>query len=244
MRDVAADGISQTAPPNYVRVRIFPCSPRLTLRGWMTDPLLESGTVSRREFVAGMTALGAVWLAACAGDAPKAADTTAAMPRMAPEAAAPPQAFTHFTADQGAELAAMASRIIPSDDGPGAAEAGVVYFMDRGMTGFAKDQAPLFAEGLTAMAKAVKSKHGATAKFSTLTTAQQDDLLHGMEKTPFFGALRFATIAGFLSLPKYGGNKDYVGWKYIGQEHGFEQKTPFGWYDLPANQQALLGRVL
>ncbi len=107
-----------------------------------------------------------------------------------------------------------------------------------------KDQAPLFAEGLKTVAKAVTAKHGASAKFSTLTAEQQDEVLRGIEKSEFFGTLRFATIAGFLALPKYGGNKDYVGWKYIGQAHAFEQKAPFGYYDLPANQQALLGRVL
>ena len=29
-----------------------------------------------------------------------------------------------------------------------------------------------------------------------------------------------------------------------GQDHAFEQKPPFGWYDRPENQMALLGRVL
>jgi len=215
----------------------------------MKNPMPDESTVSRREFVTGLTALGAVWLtaAACAKEAPKAVDSSASgiMP-MANDSTSVPQALTHFTAEQAAELEAIASRIIPTDDTPGAKEAGVVYFIDQAMQtgGVAADQGPLFAAGLESLAKAAAKQHGATSKFSTLSAEQQDTLLKAIEKTPFFGAMRFATIAGFLALPKYGGNKDFVGWKVIGQEHTYEQKPPFGWYDQPDNQKALLGRVL
>ncbi|WP_309646624.1 gluconate 2-dehydrogenase subunit 3 family protein, partial [Phenylobacterium sp.] len=200
--------------------------------------------LSRREFVAGLTALGAVWLAACSSAADQSAKATDSTPAIPMDAPAPPQRLVHFTPEQAAEIEAMTVRLIPSDDGPGAKEAGAVFFIDNSLAGLVKEQAPLFAAGLQTVAKSVTAKHGATAKFSTLTPAQQDAILTGIEKSEFFGALRFATIAGFLSLPKYGGNKDYVGWQYIGQQHAFEQKAPFGWYDEPANQQALLGRVL
>jgi hypothetical protein len=214
----------------------------------MSDSLRDPHTVSRREFVTGMTALGAVWItAACAprdSNAPAAsAASGSSMPGMT-ESAAPAQKLMHFTPAEAAEVEAVAMRILPSDDGPGAKEAGALYFIDNTLVGYAKEQAPLFASGLADLAKGVSTKHGATAKFSTLTPAQQDEMLKSIEKTPFFGAMRFATIAGFLALPKYGGNKDYVGWKFIGQEHAFEQKAPFGWYDRPENQQALLGKVL
>jgi gluconate 2-dehydrogenase gamma chain len=118
--------------------------------------------------------------------------------------AAQPQRLLHFSTAQGAELEAMTARIIPSDDSPGAREAGVVYFIDQGMRTFAKDQAKNFDEGLAAVSKAVARKHKGQTRFSALTPAQQDEILRGMERTQFFGALRFATIAGFLALPKYG----------------------------------------
>ena len=201
---------------------------------------------TRRDFVVGASALSAVWIAAaCArgGDTPAAAPTTTAMKGMS-DAPAPPQQLKHFSADQAKEIDAITSRILPSDDSPGAHEAGVLFFIDGSLTTFSKEQAPLFDAGLVAVAKATAKTHGATAKFSALTAAQQDAILTGIEKTPFFGAIRFATIAGFLSLPKYGGNKDFIGWKFIGQEHVFEHHPPFGWYDQPENQKALLGRVL
>src|SRR4029077_9544022 len=50
----------------------------------------------------------------------------------AAKAAAPPK-FEFFSANEGAEVEAITARIIPSDDTPGAREAGVVYFIDRGL---------------------------------------------------------------------------------------------------------------
>lgn len=199
--------------------------------------------VSRREFVAG---LGAVWIAAaCARDqAPPPKVAGAAMPNGMMESPAPPQQLLHFSAEQAKEVEAVASRIIPSDGSPGAKEAGVLYFIDNSLTTFAKAQVKIFDDGLVALGKSVETAHGAAAKFSAITPEQQDAILKSIEKTPFFGAMRFATISGFLSLPKYGGNKDYIGWKHVGQEHTFEHKPPFGWYDQPENQKALLGRVL
>lgn len=203
----------------------------------------RSEEISRRDFVGGVSALGAVWLLAASctqQDAAPKSDTG----HIATESPAPPQELTHFSATQAADIDAIASRIIPTDDSPGAHEAGVVFFIDRAMTGFAKDQAPLFDTGLVELNKTVKKTNGADATFAKLTPEQQDTLLKSMEKSDFFGAMRFATIAGFLALPKYGGNKDYIGWKFIGQDQVFENKPPFGWYDRPENQQALLGKVL
>jgi hypothetical protein len=58
--------------------------------------------------------------------------------------------------------------------------------------------------------------------------------LKEIEKTPFFGQTRFATIVGMFGNPSYGGNLDQAGWKLIGFEaHGIYQ-PPFGWYDAEA----------
>jgi Gluconate 2-dehydrogenase subunit 3 len=188
--------------------------------------------VSRREFVAGVSALAAVWMVAGAGctrDASWGDGSTK---------------LVHFSPGDAAQLDAISARILPSDGTPGAREAGVVYFMDQSLKGFAKDQAPLFASGLKSLVESVTKRHGSAATFASLTAEQQDAMLREIEKTDFFGSVRFATLAGFLSLPKYGGNRDYVGWKMIGQDMAMEQKAPFGWYDRPENQMALLGRVL
>ncbi|MGH8442968.1 MAG: gluconate 2-dehydrogenase subunit 3 family protein, partial [Nevskiaceae bacterium] len=44
--------------------------------------------------------------------------------------------FEMLTAEEAADLAAIAAQIIPSDGSPGATEAGVVYFMDSALRTF------------------------------------------------------------------------------------------------------------
>ena len=120
-------------------------------------------------------------------------------------------------------------------------EAGVVYFIDRSLATVAKDQLPDFMQGLAKLAKDVGAKFRGQTRLAALTPAQQDEVLRSIEQTPFFGLMRFATFAGMFSLPTHGGNKDFVGWKLVGQADAMEFKAPFGWYDQPANRRALLG---
>lgn len=199
----------------------------------------------RRDFViAGLTAAGAVWVgAACAPSGDAAADVH--LPAHAADTTSAPRALQHLTPAQATELEAIAARIVPSDDGtPGAREAGVIGFIDAGLGTFAADQRQLFVDGLAALDREVRRRHPRTTGFSALPAAQQDDMLRGIETTEFFGAVRFATLAGLFTLPRYGGNRGFVGWDLIGQDNAFDHQPPFGHYDRPEVQQALLGRVL
>ena len=153
----------------------------------------------------------------------------------------PPPTLRYFRKDDAREIEAIAERIIPSDDGPGAKEAGALYFIDGGLATFAKDQQPIFRDGLTELAKSVTSRVPAVTRFSALTAPQQDELLKSIEDTPFFRAMRFATVAGVLSLPQYGGNRGYVGWRAIGIQGGPTYAPPFGYYDRPDIRHKLLG---
>ena len=65
---------------------------------------------------------------------------------------------------------------------------------------------------------------------------RQDELLRAIERTPFFGDMRFATVVGMFSNPSYGGNHDQAGWKLLRfQAHGIYQ-PPFGYYDAEARK--------
>ncbi|HEX6315027.1 MAG TPA: gluconate 2-dehydrogenase subunit 3 family protein [Gemmatimonadaceae bacterium] len=194
-----------------------------------------SDSFSRREFVAAATSLGAVWLLA------DVTERGNAMAHAAHQLTQAQPTLSVLTREQAAELEAFASRIIPSDDTPGAREAGVVYFIDRGLATWAKDQVPAFTDGLNKLSRDVAAKFRGQTRLSALTPAQQDDVLRSIERTPFFGLMRFATISGMFSLPSYGGNRDYAGWKLVDQEPAMEFRAPFGWYDQPANRRALLG---
>lgn len=194
-----------------------------------------SDSFSRRDFVATVGSIGAIWLLADSKDRSEAVahaahQTTQAQPT-----------FAVLTREQAAEVEAFASRIIPTDDTPGAREAGVVYFIDRALATWAKDQVPGFTEGLAKLPRDVAAKFPGQTQLSALSPAQQDEVLKSIEETPFFGQMRFATLSGMFSLPTYGGNRDFAGWKLVGQQPAMEFKAPFGWYDQPANRRALLG---
>ena len=190
---------------------------------------------SRRDFVATVGSLGAVWLLA------DVAERNEALAHAAHQVKQAQPTLQFFTREQAAEVEAFTSRIIPTDDTPGAREAGVVYFIDRSLATWANDQQAFVADGLTKLSKDVGRKFAGKTVFSALTPAQQDEVLKSIEKSPFFGFMRFATIAGMFSLPSRGGNKDFVGWKLVGQVEAMEFTPPFSWYDTPANRRALMG---
>ncbi|HEX9563062.1 MAG TPA: gluconate 2-dehydrogenase subunit 3 family protein [Gemmatimonadaceae bacterium] len=193
-------------------------------------------TLSRRDFVASVGSLGGVWLFA------DPAGRREASQHAVHQLAQQQPSLVFFSREQAAEVDAMASRIIPSDDTPGAHEAGVVYFIDRSLSTWARDQQPGFTAGLAKLAKDVGAVVPGQTKLAALTAVQQDAVLRSIEGTDFFGQVRFATLAGMFSLPSHGGNRDWVGWRMLGQEPAMEFRPPFGWYDTPANRRALLGR--
>lgn len=190
---------------------------------------------SRRAFlvdsVSGLTGVSAAWLVSnYAGilEAEAYAQQTAAK-----WAATPRLAF--FTDDQAADIDAMASQIIPTDDSPGAHEARVVFFIDRALVTFLRDARPTYIQGMKDLQAKTKEMFPNATKFSALTSAQQIQLLTSMEKSPFFNTVRNHTVIGFFASPIHGGNHNKVGWKLIGFDDSLEFKPPFGYYD--AQQQ-------
>ena len=163
----------------------------------------------------------------------------------AAKAATPPK-FEFFTPEEAAEIEAITARIIPTDDTPGAREAGVVYFIDRSLVTFADYAQKTYREGLPELQERVTELFPGSAKFSGLAVEQQDAVLgsfdenapatrRGFRARPgaqnFFETVRLHTIQGFLIDPEFGGNHDGVGWKVIGREREHMFQPPFGYYD-------------
>ena len=186
--------------------------------------------LSRRAFLAAAGAAGAAWLAV---DPETLEATLVHARRMA--AAPPPWRFDALTPAQAADLEAVAMRILPSDDGsPGAREAGVIHFIDKALSSFAAPQKDGILKGLDDLNAKAAAKWPGTTSFAALSAERQDALLKEIEKTPFFGQCRFATLVGMFANPSYGGNQDQAGWKLMGFEaHGIYQ-PPFGYYDAEA----------
>ena len=137
-----------------------------------------------------------------------------------------------------AVLDALTTRILPSVDGkPGAREAGVVYFIDRALATFNAGQKVAYANGIRDLNRRATTKISGASNFAALTSSQQDEVLHEIEKTPFFQAVRFDTIVGTFALPSWGGNRDYAGWHLLGLEHQMRFQAPFGYYDADLNRR-------
>jgi gluconate 2-dehydrogenase gamma chain len=169
-----------------------------------------------------------------------------------------PGAFEILTPEQAREVEAIASQIIPTDELPGAREAGVVYFIDRALKTFASDALPTYKKGLAELNQVTSERCPGVKSFADATAEQQEKLLtelteeHKPQAGPsrrnaawvsdgFFQTIWQHTLFGFLVDPEGGGNRDYAGWKVIGRDPAHSFSPPFGYYDkdYPGWQAAL-----
>jgi gluconate 2-dehydrogenase gamma chain len=134
-----------------------------------------------------------------------------------------PLPFDFFSTREAADVAAVASQILPSDDGPGAEEAGVIYFIDRALTTFDAGKQDLYRKGMPDI-----------QGIATRSKDEQFQLVRSVEKSEFFEIVRTHTVLGFLGNPSYGGNRNQAGWKYIQFDDRMTWAPPFGYYDAEA----------
>lgn len=142
----------------------------------------------------------------------------ASRPRAVPAA---PKPALPFPPPETATLEAAMEHALP-----GAVAAGVpvhiAYWMttDRYFKGFARE----FQEGAMALDRVAREI--AKKAFVELTPEQKDAVFtqfqqgkvraQGFDGARFFEHLVTFSLEGFLADPKYGGNRDQVGWKFIG----------------------------
>ena len=190
--------------------------------------------LSRRDFLgAAGAASSAAWLRA-------AAPVLAGIAQTACSARDTGSVFTFLDESDAADFAAIAARIIPTTDTPGATEAGVIHFIDQTFAAMATDDGkqPFFGFFTPASADPEAAIDGLAAlngegpRFSALGDAAQDESLRAIEDSAFFGFMRTLTIFGFFAMSEYGGNKNHIGWEVIGFEgHNGAWTYPFGHYD-------------
>jgi gluconate 2-dehydrogenase gamma chain len=177
-----------------------------------------------------------LWLSQCAGIA-ALADIVAAQQHAHDAAQSPtPPPFQTLDTAMAAELDAITSQILPSTDGPGAHEAGIVYFIDRALSTFDADLRETYRTGMADVQQKRREMFPSSAGIARLTSEEQIRLIHAIEKTDFFELLRTHTLYGFLGNPSYGGNRDRIGWKLLGFEDRMAYQPPFGYYDAQGNK--------
>lgn len=141
-------------------------------------------------------------------------------------------AFAALTPADAREFEAIAARILPTTDTPGAREAGVIWFIDKAFDSYDADYFGFAKEGLAEFQAAVAGAFPGAQKFSDLDESDQDQYLQTQQDSGFFELVRFMTIMGFFAMSKYGGNRNDVGWKLLGLDaHHQGWQPPFGYYD-------------
>jgi gluconate 2-dehydrogenase gamma chain len=137
----------------------------------------------------------------------------------------PTEALLFLNSGDAATIDAFAAQVIPSEEGsPGAREAGVVYYIDRALSGFMRDLQPLYRRGLETFADLAIARFG--KPFADLDDETQRafvDLVDGIATDSpddfagqFYRVVREHTVQGYFGDPAYGGNRDVAGWKLVG----------------------------
>jgi len=193
---------------------------------------MEQPIPSRRQF---LTAVGnlasASWIAMNWPQIALAAEHAGHAGHAAHDEKMPPTTLTTLSAAEAAEVEAIANQIVPGGATPGARDARVIYFIDNALGSFFAAQLPAFRKGLAEFQSGCAARYCTGKPFAEAAESMQIDWLKEVDKTPFFTAVRRLTVLGLLAMPKYGGNKDQLGWKLTGVIDNHVWEPPFGYYD-------------
>jgi gluconate 2-dehydrogenase gamma chain len=129
--------------------------------------------------------------------------------------------------DEARTLEAICERIIPADQDPGAAWAGVVTYIDRQLTGPYRKLRKTYRLGIAGTNATSLALFG--QPFAALTSTQQDSVLQTMDNgqamgdhwkqvsaKSFFDLVLSHAMQGFYGDPRHGGNRERVSWKMLG----------------------------
>jgi gluconate 2-dehydrogenase gamma chain len=140
-------------------------------------------------------------------------------------------AWANMSPREAEAFAAVADQIIPPDDLPGAAEIGVVHFIDQALGGFMSGESGMLREGLADLDRRALAAFPDSGGFAGLPFDQQTEILRGVDTAPFFKQMIFLTHCGMFALPSWGGNRDLAGWALLGFDSRHAWQPPFGFYD-------------
>jgi gluconate 2-dehydrogenase gamma chain len=154
-----------------------------------------------------------------------AAAASAASPLLACAVTRGPRRF--FTEAETRTLEALCAQIVPSDQDPGAREAGALNFIERQLFGPYRRFRKTYRDGLAALDQVSRAFWG--GDFAALAGPQQREILaaidegnlpggtwDGREAKRFFDLVIHHTMQGFYGGPRHGGNRHAVSWRMLG----------------------------
>ncbi|MGO9113849.1 MAG: gluconate 2-dehydrogenase subunit 3 family protein [Thermoguttaceae bacterium] len=138
-----------------------------------------------------------------------------------------PPRWRFLTDAEASLLDSVCAQIIPTDQDPGAKEAGCVTFIDRQLVGAHQRFAVKYRAGLASLAAMCQALH--SKSFEELSSEEQIKLLEKLEtgqvpkehwkivsSAEFFQLVCDHSMQGFYGSPRHGGNKDYVSYRMLG----------------------------
>lgn len=147
---------------------------------------------------------------------------------------------SRFSSGEQVTLGAMCERLVPSEDGAGAREAGVAEYVNRALsTRFCAPWYPGIREGLRRLDRLSLDRW--KSPFANLNVDWKDQAIRflqagGCDEDSFRGEsfvhrLLELTLEGFLGDPVHGGNRGETGWQYIGTKPGGPRPGSCGKHD-------------
>jgi gluconate 2-dehydrogenase gamma chain len=131
-----------------------------------------------------------------------------------------------LTEDEARTLEAIVDRVIPADQDPGAAWAGVVNFVDKQLAGPYRRLRKTYRLGLAGTNETSVAMFG--GRFAELSAERRDKVLSAIEKghvpgagwkgiapSQFFDLVLNHTLEGFYGDPRHGGNRERVSWRML-----------------------------
>jgi gluconate 2-dehydrogenase gamma chain len=124
-----------------------------------------------------------------------------------------------FSDSDAKVVQALCGQIVPTDDAPGAAEAGVVFYIDKQLAGPLKGFAPEYRRGIPQLQAFCRERTG--REFLSLSFAEQTALLRELERAApselksFFAMVVDHTMQGYYGSPEHGGNRDEASWRML-----------------------------
>jgi len=136
------------------------------------------------------------------------------------------EALTSLSAKEAETASAVFERMFPADArDPGASEIGVVTYLDRALGGPYQEHLSAYRSGLAAIDRESERRFG--CRFPEAAAANQDIVLCDLEQgaiddwlapaqAALFQLFRSHLQEGLFGDPAYGGNRDKLGWRFLG----------------------------
>lgn len=134
-----------------------------------------------------------------------------------------------FSAADASLIESICEQVIPADQDPGARQAGVLYYIDRQLSGALRRFTSVYRERLPSFRAVCRERMN--GDFEHLSFDRQTEFLKSLETDGpddlriFFQLVIDHTMQGFYGSPKHGGNRDEVSWRmlkveqFMGEDH-------------------------